>query len=152
MYRKGTINDCAAVYELICGLEGRRFPFDRFSRIYENQAANENYYCLVCEYEGRVVGVLNMRFEEQLHHCQRIAEIMEFVIDPSCRGRGIGKGMFSAACGLASGMDCARIELASNRLREGAHRFYLREGMRNSHFTFTMDLAGADASGNVPQA
>ena len=25
------------------------------------------YYCLICEQEGRVIGVLNLRFENQLH-------------------------------------------------------------------------------------
>ena len=28
-----------------------------------------------------VVSVLNLRFEQQLHHCECIAEIMEFAVD-----------------------------------------------------------------------
>lgn len=148
MFRKSTIQDCAAVYELICGLEGKELPFDRFSEIYSKQVNDKRYYCLACEHEGRVTGILNLRFEEQLHHSECIAEIMEFVIAPDYRNRGTGREMFSEACRVARELGCAQLEVACNQLRESTHRFYLREGMHNFHYKFSMRLTGEDMPEN----
>ena len=70
MYRKATVNDCEKVYELICGMESKRLPYDEFAAIFKAQSDNERYYCLVCE-DGGVIGALNLRFEAQLHHAGR---------------------------------------------------------------------------------
>ena len=70
----------------------------------------------------------------------RIAEIMECAVDPACRSRGIGKEMFARACADARAAGCVQIELATNQRRTGAHHFYAREGMRCSHYSFTLPL------------
>ncbi len=148
LYRKAGAGDCRAVYGLICDLEHRELPYRRFSAIYQRQLADSRYYCLVGECGRKVIAVLNMRFEEQLHHAERIAEILEFSISEDFRGRGIGREMFAACCRIASAEGCSQIELASNQLREGAHRFYRREGMHNFHFKFSKRLTGEDSPEN----
>lgn len=140
MYRKSRLSDCNAVYDLICALESKQLPFENFREIYEEQINNKNYYCIVCEYDNNIIGVLNLRFEKQLHHAECIAEIMEFVINSSFRKNGIGKEMFNMACRISKDAGCTQIELATNRSRSGAHRFYSREGMNNSHFKFSKPL------------
>lgn len=149
MYRKGTIKDCKRVYDLICEIEQKQLPFDRFSEIYQKQISNRHFYCLICECEDNVIGVLNLRFEEQLHHSEYIAEIMEFAVDSAYRKQGIGKEMFAKACELAKDFGCTQIEAACNQLRADTHRFYLREGMHNFHFKFSKSLAGADSAQNA---
>ena len=149
MYRKSTLQDRAAVYELICEMEGRCLPYDHFSEIYGKQIDDRHYYCLICEHEGKITGVLNLRFEEQLHHSECIAEIVEFAVDPAYRNRGIGKEMFSEACRLAKEMGCIQIEAACNQLRENTHRFYIREGMHNFHYKFSKSLTETDTSENA---
>lgn len=140
MYRKGTLKDCKAVYDLICEMECSQLPYDYFYEIYKKQMDDAHYYCLVCEYDNSIIGVLNLRFEEQLHHAASIAEALEFAIHSSYRKKGIGKEMLSAACKLAKETGCIQIELDCNQLRTDTHRFYLREGMKNSHFKFTRAL------------
>ena len=149
MYRKGTIADCEEVYNMICEMEQKQLPFDRFSAIYQRQIRDKNYYCLVCEWENHVIGVLNLRFEEQLHHSDYTAEIIEFAVDSTCRNQGIGKEMFEKACELAKDFGCAQIEVACNQLRADTHRFYLREGMHNFHFKFSKSLDGNDTVQNA---
>lgn len=149
MYRKGTIHDCEKVYDLICEMEGKQLPFARFSAIYQEQISDRHFYCLVCECENDVIGVLNLRFEEQLHHSECIAEIMEFAVDSAYRNQGIGKEMLAKACDLAKNHDCVQIEAACNQLREDTHRFYLREGMHNFHFKFSKSLVGNDTVQNA---
>ena len=49
--------------------------------IYREQINSRHYYCLVCERDNNLIGVLNLRFEGQLHHSECIAEIMGFAVD-----------------------------------------------------------------------
>ena len=92
MYRKSTLEDCRAIYQLICELEQKELPYQRFSEIYYQQIQDSRYYCLVYEYNGSVVAA---------------------------------------------------------QLREGAHRFYLREDMHNFHYKFSKRLYGENASENI---
>lgn len=140
MYRKATLDDCRRVYELICEMEKTELPYDVFSSIYQEQLNSRYYYCLICE-RDEVIGVLNLKYEKQLHHAEWIAEIMEFAVDVRYRSQGIGKEMFAIACKLSKEYSCAQIEVCSNQIRKDAHRFYLREGMQNSHFKFSKRLS-----------
>lgn len=144
MYRKGTLKDCKEVYDLICEMESSPLSYDYFYEIYKKQIDDAHFYCLVCEYNNHLIGVLNLRFEEQLHHAAYIAEALEFAIHPSYRKKGIGKEMLSTACKLAKEAGCIQLELDCNQLRTDTHRFYLREGMNNSHFKFTKTLTNTD--------
>lgn len=148
MYRKATLDDCHEIYRLICDMECRRLPFDQFSAIYRGQMRDRRYYCLVCERNHHVAGVLNLRFEGQLHHAEWIAEIMEFAVGPAYRDQGIGKEMLSIACQLAKDFNCLQIEAACNQLRTDAHRFYEREGMKNFHFKFSKSCDGGSVDEN----
>ena len=149
MYRKATVSDCEKVYGLICDMENKGLPFDKFSAIFQEQINDKRYYCLINEQKHTAVGVLNLRFEQQLHHAERIAEIMEFAVDPLYRHQGIGKRMFENACQIAKECGCIQIEIACNQLRLDTHRFYLREGMHNFHFKFSKALIGEEAVENT---
>lgn len=149
MYRTADIDDCSKIYDLICELEGKQLPFQKFAEIYQKQLNSKFYECIVCEYDDNIVGVLNLRFEEQLHHANYIAEIMEFVVSTSYRNRGIGKEMFDVACQRAEKFGCSQIEVACNQLRKDTHRFYEREGMHNFHFKFSKSFLDEDASINA---
>ena len=140
MYRKATSNDCAKVYDLICDMEAKKLPFERFQSIYYEQLSNKHYYCLVNELDTRVIAVLNMRLEEQLHRAECIAEIMEFAVEDAFRDQGIGTAMLKQACQIAKENGCSQIEVACNQLRKDTHRFYLRAGMHNFHFKFSKSL------------
>ena len=140
IYRKATLMDCEKIYSFICDLEGMELPFEEFRKIYCKQLNDKRYYCLLGEKDNNILAVLNLRFEEQLHHSECIAEIMEFVVDPSCRKQGIGKQMFEKATHIAKSYGCTQMEVACNQRRTATHRFYLRKGMNNSHYKFSKRL------------
>ncbi|MBM6828091.1 GNAT family N-acetyltransferase [Anaerotignum lactatifermentans] len=148
MFQKAQAEDCRAVYKLICDMEQKELPYDRFHNIFLGQLARPDFYCLLLKEEGQVLGMLNLRFEEQLHHAARIAEIMELAVAPSCRNNGLGKALFLHACTLAKEAGCIQMEVACNQLRKDTHRFYLREGMRNFHYKFSKSLTGEDMTEN----
>ncbi len=149
MYRKATMQDCESIYALLCDMEQTQLPFQRFSTIYARQLENQSYYALVRAEGEKVLGIINLRFEEQLHHAGRIAEILEFAVDPACRSQGVGKELFAEACRLAKEAGCLQIEVACNQLRTDTHRFYVREGMHNFHFKFSKPLTGEDPGENA---
>ena len=142
MYRKAVLQDCEAVYNLICDMESTELPYERFREIFCSQLEDGSYFCLVREEEDRVIAALNLRFEEQLHHAERIAEIMEFAVLEEFRNKGVGKDMLKQARLIAKNQGCTQIEVACNQLRKDTHRFYLREGMHNFHFKFSEPLTG----------
>lgn len=149
MFRKSTEKDGKAVYDLICDMEEKQLPYEAFEAIYLRQLVREEHFCLIAEEEGQVCAMLHLRFEEQLHHCERIAEIMEFVVDARCRGKRLGQRMLAEAEKIAVEHGCAQIEVASNQLRKDAHRFYLREGMHNFHYKFSKRLLGENSGENA---
>lgn len=93
------------------------------------------------ETAGETVGFINVRIEAQLHHAGRVAEIVEFAVRDDLCGGGIGRRLFEAACAAARAAGCGHIEVACNRARQAAHRFYGHCGMENTHFRFTLPLA-----------
>jgi len=140
MYRNGTPEDCGAIYALVCEMENKALPYDRFAAIYQSQLRDGRCQCLVCELDGAVAGFINLRCEEQLHHAERIAEILELVVEPGRRRQGVGKGLLAEACRAARRRGCPQIEVACNQVRKDSHRFYQREGLQNTHYKFSMRL------------
>lgn len=149
MYRKAILNDCKAIYNMICDLESKTLPYKEFQDIFHKQLKDSRYECIVCEENGKINGVLNLRYEEQLHHAGVIAEILEFVIAKDYRRKGYGKEMLAYAFKRAKDNKCTQIEVACNQLRSDTHRFYLREGMKNYHFKFSKNLKGLNSGENV---
>jgi len=149
MYRSAVMQDCEAVYQMICDMEAKMLPYDQFRRIFQRQLEDVRYDCIICEENEKTIGVLNLRYEEQLHHSATIAEIMEFVIADGYRREGHGKDMLAYASQRAKEKGCTQIEVACNQLRKDTHRFYLREGMKNYHFKFSKRLTELDSGENV---
>lgn len=147
--RRGGPEDLTAVYELICGMEQTRLPFDRFSRIYLDCLERTGEIFLVCQEGGVVTGVLHLRTEVQLHHAAPVAEVMELAVATGHRSRGIGRALLAEARRLALETGCVQLEVACNRLRTDAHRFYRREGMRDFHLKFSLDLTGTAGTENA---
>ena len=73
---------------------------------------------------------------------------MELAVAPGHRGRGLGARLLAEAERIALENGCVQIELACNRLRTNAHRFYEREGMKNFHCKFSKPLVGGNAGEN----
>ena len=138
--REATAADVETVYALICELEQCELSRQGFQRAFDLQRSDERYRCLLAEEGACALAMLNMRMEWQLHHAARIAEVMELVVVPAARSKGVGKRLLDAARNIARAEGCAQIELESNRRRLDAHRFYLREQMMQSHVGFTQPL------------
>lgn len=143
MIREAHLEDCEAAWRLVCALEECELDHDAFAQVFASQRSDGRHVTLVWNEDALgspIQALMNMRIEMQLHHAAKIAEIQELVVDPALRGRGVGKELFAAAREAARTAGCVRIELVTNQRRHGAHRFYEREGMIQTHFGYTLDL------------
>ena len=138
MIRLAQKADSEDVYRLICALEQTALPRKMFDQLFAAQTQRD--LALVWDEGGKVTGFVHVRMELQLHHCARIAEIMELVVAEEVRGRGIGRALFECACVRSAQAGCVQIELSCHCARHDAHRFYEREGMMLSHRRYVMPL------------
>lgn len=92
---------------------------------------------MVAELDGQVVGMCQLfTFRHLQEHGGRCAELESMHVDAAYRSRGIGGVLLRAAVEWAEARGCYRIQLTSNKVRDAAHRFYLRHGFDASHVGF----------------
>lgn len=140
MIRRAEERDTDICLELINILENRTFSREVFADLFREQLEDEKFACYLYEEEGKVLGLINVKMENELHHCAKVLFIRDFVVLPDCRSRGIGKQLFDHALSCAKQCGCTRAELETGMQRTRAHAFYEREGMIRDHFYYTMNL------------
>lgn len=142
--RAAALADTPVLYSLMCELEEQPLPCKAFEAVLQRQLQNPDCYCFVCEVDGAVGGMLNLRVEGQLHHAGMVAEIMELVVKSDYRSMGIGKRLLSAARKKAKELGCVSLEVCSNQRRARAHAFYEQQGLQKTHVKLTMALDGIE--------
>ncbi|MCL1886139.1 MAG: GNAT family N-acetyltransferase [Dehalococcoidia bacterium] len=138
MIRTATKNDIDAVYGLIKQLSNHGFTKEQFERCYEHNLKSE--YVLVCEQDSKILGCGVLRINYPLPLSQKVAEIVNLVVDESFRNRGIGKELLEVFEKIAADHRCICITVISGKQREAAHRFYTREGFELNHYKFTKEI------------
>ncbi len=111
-----------------------------FSQIYANQLADDQYCCIVAEKCKNIVAVSNLRFEWQLHHAERVAEVMELIVHKDFRNQKFGKKLLEESIRIAKSKSCSQIEVCCNQKRKNAHKFYINEGLCKSHYKFYLRI------------
>mgnify|MGYP002094576432 FL=1 len=106
LIRKAELQDVRAVYALICELEEQDLPLLEFENIFGSLLKLPEHFLMIGEIEGRTVAFLHLRVEGQLHHAAKIAEILEFDVERSHRGRNLGQQFFAYAEKLARDNGC----------------------------------------------
>ena len=108
-----------------------------FDRI--DASAHEQLY--VAERKGQVIGTYQLSYCQTLTHRARLRAVIEAVqVASSTRSGGIGAAIIAHAISEARAAGAGVMELASNKRRVDAHRFYERLGFRRSHEGFKLEL------------
>lgn len=118
-------------------LEETCIPEEELKPVYLRNAGHPDIYYFVAEENNRVVGFVSLHLQHLLHHYGKVAEVQEICIHHSCRGKGYGKILLDHVSQLARSLDCDLIELCTHKKRVNAHRFYDREGWKQSHYKYT---------------
>lgn len=90
---------------------------------------------LVAAVDGRPAGVAVYRVHVNTH-CGLHLYVDDLVTDERQRSRGVGHALLSAMEQTARDLGCTLLALESGVQRDRAHRFYFREGMYISSFSF----------------
>ena len=95
----------------------------------------------VAQRDGRVVGTFQLTFIPSLTgHGSLRARVGSVQVAEALRSQGIGARMMAQAAEVARARGARSIELASNKTRVDAHRFYERLGFTRSHEGFRKGL------------
>lgn len=87
---------------------------------------------VVARQGGQVVGMVNLLYTVSTALGERVALLEDMVVDPLCRGVGIGAALLQGAIGLARQQGCRRITLLTDGDNVAAHRFYEMNGFKQS--------------------
>jgi (aminoalkyl)phosphonate N-acetyltransferase len=130
-FREADPSDAAAVAALSAEL-GYAVPVGEMDKRLQHVADDPLHAVIVaCGPDGAIIGWadVGMTFHLQSGH---YAEIGGLVVTEAARGSGIGRELVRAAEQWAAFGGAKRMLVRSNVVREGAHRFYLREGYERS--------------------
>src|SRR5258707_13934753 len=108
---------------------------------YEEIAADPNNRLLVAEIDSEIVGTMQLTFQCGLSsRGAKRAEVEAVRVASHLRGKGIGREMMAQAIAIARARGCAAMQLASNKSRVDAHRFYEQLGFVASHVGMKLAL------------
>jgi GNAT superfamily N-acetyltransferase len=88
---------------------------------------------------GVVRAVATYRLMDMLYR-GRLMYVDDLVTDETVRSRGYGARLVERLCEEAKALGCNEIQLISRTTREGAHRFYFRQGFGIECFHFRLPL------------
>ena len=149
-FRAATAADLPAIVRLLAddalGSQRERYadPLpDAYRAAFDAIAADPNNTLAVAVdgTDEHVVGVIQITWMPSLTYHGRPRALVEGVrIDPSMRGRGLGRRMFEWAIGRARERGCHMLQLTTDKRRGDALRFYRSLGFVASHEGMKLNL------------
>jgi N-acetylglutamate synthase-like GNAT family acetyltransferase len=98
-----------------------------------DQVKNDPHnFLFVNEIEGRIEGTILLTICLDVMYGNRPYAVVEYIIvDPACRGMGVGKELLKHVEDYCIKIECREILLMSNVKRIAAHDFFERQGFNN---------------------
>ncbi len=116
-----------------------------YIRAFDAIDRDPNQMLLVAEFDGRVVGMLQITYLPGLSRRGAWRANIEAVrVDSGMRGRGIGAWLMARALEHARKRGCRLAQLTSDKRRTDAHRFYARLGFTDSHDGYKLVLEAGE--------
>lgn len=144
--RRATVDDLPAIVAMLAddplGAQ-RESPDDMapYRDALERLDADPHQHLVVAVREDRVIGTLQLTIVPGLSHKGATRALIEAVrIHADERGSGLGGQLIEWAIGTSRQLDCAMVQLTSDKTRTDAHRFYTRLGFSATHEGFKLRL------------
>jgi GNAT superfamily N-acetyltransferase len=130
-------DDADAVAELVAQLGYERTREQVLRWVYDLGSRPEQA-CFVAELKGEVVAWIDVSLE---HHLQSdvFGLIGGLVVKDGVRGAGIGRRLCEQAEDWSRRQGAKKIRVTSRSTREAAHRFYLRDGYRQTKVSMVFE-------------
>lgn len=105
-----------------------------------NLLSEANYYILVAEIKGVVVGFVNLTVRKTILHRGLSGLIDELIVAKGCRGKGIGRQLLSSAIEKSRKLGCCEVEVSTEKTNIKAREFYRQCGFAERGVLFEIDL------------
>jgi GNAT superfamily N-acetyltransferase len=114
---------------------------ESYIKAFEQIDADPNHELIVAEYDGEVIGTLQLMFLPSISAQGGLrAEVESVRVDSEYRGKGVGSEMMKWTIDRAKQRSAHVVQLTTHRSREDAHRFYERLGFKGSHLGMKLNL------------
>jgi ribosomal protein S18 acetylase RimI-like enzyme len=109
-----------------------------------SQLANPDIVVLVAEHDGEVLGYTYAGVEGYDYMSLRGAAgvLYDIVVDPTHRGRGVGRTLLDATLAALGARGVPRVVLSTAERNEPAQRLFARAGFRRTMIEMTRELDG----------
>jgi len=115
--RNSTSRDLEDVYRLICELENTNYSKEGFVELYSENLKDASICYFVAEKNEQVVGFGSVYLNRLLHHCGKIAEIQELIIDKNYHNNNIGNTLPSEILEWSKRQGALQVEVTCNIVR-----------------------------------
>lgn len=99
---------------------------------------------LVAREDDQVLAMVSLLYTVSTAEGGPVCWLEDLVVCPPRRGQGIGARLLGHAVALARAQGCTRITLLTDRVNDGARRFYARHGFGESPMLAMRLRIGAD--------
>lgn len=130
--------DFEDIYQLVCQLEETEFDQEAMYEVFQHVISDHTVF--ISKDYDRITGYLVLSITYQMHHCGKVAEVVELCVSNSFQNRKIGTDLLNHAMTYAKLHGCVNMDITTNQKRKDAHRFYSRNGLNNTHYKFTRQL------------
>ncbi len=138
--RKLESNDIEQSYKLLNELYHNEIEYDIFVFKYNNSLKDNNFYGIVAEENGIILGVLISRVINRLVKSKNILFVDDLIVSKDRRSKGIGNLLLQNAISFAKEQNCGTIELKSYINNEKSHKLYEKIGFKKLHYAFKKNL------------
>jgi ribosomal protein S18 acetylase RimI-like enzyme len=114
-----------------------------YASFLSTQLVNEKVIVLVAEQDERVVGYTYAGVEgwDYMQLRGPAGALYDIVVDPSYRGRGIGRALLERTIAELAARGSPRVVLSTAEQNEAAQRLFRRAGFRRTMIEMTRELA-----------
>ena len=138
IYRDARPDDIPYIVSLLAddplGAQRERLGDPNYLKALQEIDANPCMRLIVVEDAGVVVGCMQMSILPSFsRRGSRRAQFESVRVAGSQRGKGLGAALVAEGVRLAREAGCDLVELASDKTRADAHRFWKRQGFKDTH-------------------
>jgi len=113
----------------------------RYQQAFAAIAADFNQHLIVADFEGEVIGTLQLTVIPCLSRRGSPKGLIQAVrVRADRRGYGLGARLIAWAVEVSRRQGCATVELTAHESRGRAHHFYARLGFKPTHVGFKLEF------------